>query len=448
MTMRFVWVGAIVAVLLVVVLTAGVTAPSARETGSPARLGIDALPATITVKTVTVGKDPSTLTYNPSNQEVYVVSESTNNVSAINATTYAVTKIAVGSSPLVGTYGASNKDVYVENSGSNSISVISSANKVIKTIKLPGYYPETQAYDPANGDLYVLTEGTSGAQITDINHATWALTTKALPSGSEEITYDNASSSLVVSCGVSNELAVISATNVVTLVKLTTGLFPEYAVYNPSDKDLYVSDIGESKTGTVTKTGNVSVLSSSNKIIATVKVGSFPTFPVYDPSSHDIYQINTGQLSVVNHSIVYPVSTVSIIGTTNKVLATVTLGKYAVIGTYDPKNNEMYISCTASNKTYAIDSATNAIAATVATKQNAVGAEYDPALGDEMALGFSTFTNSSSTAKTIVTVIPSTNTGTSTITLGTGPAGGGGYIAADSGFWLVNEGGTTVSVVL
>jgi YVTN family beta-propeller protein len=435
--------GLAVIVVFVLALSAGASAANSHSVEISAAIHPMVNPAAVSVKTVTVGSKPSTEVYNPANTEVYVVSTPTDSVSAVNSSTYKVTKISVGKEPELLTYAPSTKDVYVENLESNNVSVINTANKVVRSVKLPGVAGVTQIYDPANGNLFAMSYTANTTVISDINHTTWALKTITLPTGAFSLAFDNATNSVVVSDGESNELTVISATNVVTTVKLTVGTWPYFMTYNPFDKDLYITDIGESLKG-VSKTGNVSVLSSSNKIIATIKVGNFPLFGTYDPSSHDIYEVNTGY--PVGKT--YPTSTVSIIGTTNKVVATVTVGKFAGVAIYDPKNAEMYVSCADSNKTYAIDSATNAIAATITTTQYPSGAIYDSALGEIIVGGDTTFLNSSSTAKSVATLIPSSNTGATTLTLGTGPIGDGIWDPSDSGVFASNSGTNTVSVVL
>ncbi|MGD0588751.1 MAG: YncE family protein [Thermoplasmata archaeon] len=427
------------AFLIVLIVIAGASATSVHGTGSPVRFVTDALPATISTKTVTVGSGPENVLYDPANTEVYVGNINSNTVSYVSSTTYVVKTISPEKDPLILTYSASNKDVYVENGETKTISVISSAtNKVTHTITLPGTVL-TQVYDPANGDVYAESLTTTDVfELSDINHATFALKNVVLPSEAIFAAYDNASTSLVFPITGLNEVVAVSSTDVATTVKLKTGLSPEWMVYNPDDKDLYITDVGSPSS----KTGNVSVLSSANTIVATIKVGKFPTFGSYDPSNHDIFEVNTGGVTKP-----YPTSTVSVIGTSNTVLTTITVGKYAVIASYDPKNSEMYVSCAASNKTYAISSTTNKIVGTITTTQYAGASEYDPALGDMLAAGISNFVNHSSTAKTIITVIPSSNTGPSTVTIGPGPLAGAAYDPKDSGFWGANN-GDTVSIIL
>ena len=442
MNMRWLRLSASLGILLVAVLVAS-TAASAQSVGlrMESRLPVPTL--TVTTKTVTVGKDPNIAFYDPGNEEVYVANEGSGTVSAISSTTYAVTSVTVGSDPLLLTYSVSTKDLYVLNY-ETSVSVISTANKVLKTITFgSGDIPVNQAYDPANGDVYVLVLTSTTPEMVQINSASYAQKDVPLPTGSlSYITYDNASTSLVVSDGDENELTVISSSNAVTTVKLTVGIWPTWMVYNPHDSDLYISDIGVTTKG-YTKTGNVSVLSSANKIVATVKVGELPTTSWYDPKNFDIYVVDTGGLPSGK---TYPTSKVSVITTSNKVTKTLTVGKYAVVAFYDPTNTEMYVACPASDLTYTITNA-NALGPKVTTTQNAGAAIYDPGLGEMVAVGISTFLGAS-TADTIATIIPSTNTGTSTVTLGEGPAAGTAYDPTDSGLWVVNGGTTSVTVIL
>jgi YVTN family beta-propeller protein len=443
------------AVLLVMILLVSVAAASARPAGAGTApvsatgsgeatpvTGATAL-ATISLKNITVGKGPDSEVYDPATQDVYVGNLLAGTVSAVNSTTYKVTTIPVGKYPTEMIYSASSKDVYVLNDESDNISVISTANKVVHTVKLPGLAAVTQIYDPANGNVYVVQVTSTGSELTAINHASFGLTNRVLPAGADYAAYDNASTSIVVSSCDLNEVTAASDTNNLTVVKLPTGICPVFEVYNPNNKDLYISDIGEGVHG-FTKTGNLSVLSSANKIIKTFVVGSVPALATYDPSNHDVYLVNDGDQNATVHS----ASTVWVISSGNSVAKVISVGKDADIASYDPSNSEMYVSAAASNKTYAIDGSTNAIVATLTTTQYPEGAFYDPALGDMLVPGETVFENSSSTAKTVVTVIPSTNTGTSTLVLGTGPVGGGVYDPVDRGVWASNHGTTTVTIIL
>ena len=445
MTRGWIRRGGSIAVLLILAVVASASATSAHAVVGPRTLTRDApAPFAATVTTVAVGKDPNFVMYDPANKDLFVANEKSASVSVISSSTNkVVATVTVGTEPLDMIYDPSSQDVYVLNF-EVSLSVISSANKVVHTETFPaGVIPFTQIYDPADSDVYVVCDTSSGPVLERINPSTWALTSISLPAGAlVYIAYDNASSSLVASAGSSNELAVVSTSNAVTLVKLPAGIWPAWMIYNPHDSDLYVTDIGETSKG-FTKTGNVSVLSSANKITATVKVGEYPTIDWYDPGNYDMYQVNTGLPS----GSTYPASTVSVISGT-KVVKTLTVGKYAVVAQYDPKNGDMYVACPDSDATYPISKA-NALGAAIPTTQWATAAVYDPALGDMLATGEGTTTFLGTTgADIIVTLIPSTNTGTSTVTLELGPVAGGAYDPADSGYWFADSGSNAVSVIL
>jgi len=440
--MKRVVVGGVAALVVLVVLlvVVGASANSIHPGVLSRSSALSLSPAKVTTKTVTVGKSPDGVVYDPANTEILVANSGSGTVSAVNSSTYKVTSITVGTDPITLTYSPSSGDVYALNSESESASVIDSANTVTHTVTLPGD-AVGQLYDPANGDVYELTIGSSGYEISDVNHTTFKLTSVALPVGALFTAYDNATGSLVVSAGETNELTIVSSSDKTTTVTLTTGLFPTYMTYDPFNQDLYVTESGETSTG-FTKTGNVSVLASDNKIVATIQTGEYPTLSTYDPDNHDIYVVDTG----VPKGKTYPTSSVSVITSSNTLATTITVGKFAILATYDPKNDDMYVPCGASNLTYVIDSA-NAVTAKVTTKDYGAGAVYDPALGDMLVAGISSLENPNSTAKTIVTIIPSTNKGTSTVTLGPGPIEGIAYDPKDSGYWGANH-GDTVSVIL
>ena len=439
MTTRFLRVSASVTVLLVLVLLSSATLASAREV-APSPRHETQTPLTLTTKSVKVGKDPESALYDPTTKEVYVVNYGADTVSAISSasTPAVVATITVGKAPSIITYAPSTGDLYVGNL--TEISIISSANTVVHTVTFPpATFLGAEIYDPANGDVYVLVSGTSIDQIAQTSP--FALTSIPLPTGALFVTYDNASKSIVVSSGESGKVTAISSTDKTTTVTLPKGAVPEWMVYDPHDSDLYITWDTLTAHG-FAKTGNVSVLTSANKITKTIKIGAYPSLGWYDPANFEIYEMNTGLQTPPT----YVASTISIItGTT--LTTTLTVGKDALIAFYDPKNTEMYVACPASNLTYAITSA-NAITAMVVTKQNPGVAIYDPGLGETLAIGETEFNGHASTAKTLLTVIPSTNTGPTSLSLAEGPAGGAAYDPTDSGFFVVNSGAGTVSVIL
>ena len=112
---------------------------------------------------VGVSSNPFGVIFDPANQEMYVVAQSTNQVSVFNATTNGfITNIAVGSSPLLAAFDPVNSEVYVTNSKSNSVSVISSStNMVVATINVGSTvsFPIGVAFNPNVRDTYVALFG-------------------------------------------------------------------------------------------------------------------------------------------------------------------------------------------------------------------------------------------------------------------------------------------------
>jgi YVTN family beta-propeller protein len=414
----------------VVLLLLGVAA------GAGAVTSTGHFPAIAVAKTITVGKTPAEIVY-AANGDLYVVNQAGNSVSVIaGSTNTVVATVSVVKSPVNEVYDPTSKEVYVSNS--TQVSVIStSTNKVVTTVKLVGNIGPA-GFDPANGDLYYLSSSYPATNLLNkIDHSTHAVTKITVGSLPESAVYDNATRCMVTSNAGSNSLSVVnSTTNAVTTVSLPAGHEPVTMVYNSADKDLYVVDSGAYPV--LSKTGNVSVLSSANKIVATVKVGTFPILATVDPKNHDVYVVNTGLSSGSKIA----TSSVSVISTANKVVTTVTIGKDGILPTYDPANGEIYVPCKYSNATYVINGSTNKLAHTLATKPYPLVAFYDPGPTDMLVIE-----DSNSTTKTKVVVISSTDTIVTTLTLGLGPLGGGAYDPGNRDVYGSNEGSNTVSVV-
>ncbi len=425
--------------------------PSTRAPGGTVSSPGTLVPAISVIKTLTVGKDPTAVVLDPATHEVYVANERSNSVSVINATTNTVVKtIRVGLQPTTLLYNPSNKDLYVENFGSSNYSVISTADKVVSTVKIQGSLTgAAPLYDPANGDVYGLSTGfvppaTFYYNVSKVDKTTQVVTTIHVAAGAYDMAYDNASKCVVVSDSTSGKLSVVnSSTNAVTTVTLPAGLDPAFSIYNPASKDLYILDLGITSKGQ-TPTGNVTVLRPNNTVAATIKVGAFPVFAFLDPANHDVYVSDWGVQNKTTHA--YPKSTVSVISTANKVVATLHVGVQPGELAYSPKTLDIYIPCQGSNKTYVVNASTNKWTGTNLTvKQYPFIAVYDPGNGDVLVVGDSNATGTP--VKTNATVISSTNKVVATLIFGLGPAGGYVYDAATKTGFVSNSGAGTVSLV-
>lgn len=397
----------------------------------------------MTETNITVGKTPSGIAYDPSNKEVYVVNTASNTTSAIKSTGGTPVTIKVGLGPDAVVYNPADKDIFVLNEYSGSVSVINGTNKVIHTLTLPGPDPTSLLVDPANGNVYVVDYNVTVETLFDLNHTTWKLHGVPLKGPSFSVLFDNATSDIVLAIPQLNDLQIVTPADSLSTIHLTKGTAPAFLSYDPANKDVLVADLGENfTTGKLTKTGNVTALGPANTIVKTLTVAAAPILAAYDPSDKDMFVVSFNALPFGAKN-----STVTVLTSTVTVAKALAVGKYCEFPSYDAKNTEMYLPCTRSNVTYAINSTTFAVAAKVATPGNPVVAFYDPGISEMMVFNDPVFYNKASTTKTLDFVVPSSNTGVVKLTLGAGGTGDGLYDPTNSGVWVTNEGSGTVTVI-
>ncbi len=141
---------------------------------------------------------------------------------------------------------------------------------------------------------------------------------------------------------------------------------PVAVTFAPANNYVYVANYGSN---------DVSVIDgSTNKIVATIPVGKNPILLAYAPSNQEIYVSNWGS------------STVSAISSaTNTIVATIPVGSGPQGIAFDPANNEILVTNynfpSASNTVSAISTATNTVVATITVGSNPIRLAYDPANG-------------------------------------------------------------------
>lgn len=428
-------------------LAAG-TPVGARTVSHPGMLATNA--AISVVKNVGVGKTPTSVAYDPSNKDIYVADSGAGKVTVISGATNLVVKtLTVGAQPETLLYNPHNARMYVLNLGSDSVTVIRSNNTIAATVPISAISLFNMVYDPANGAVYVLSyafvpPSSILYNLSKINPTTNAVTKITVGAGASSTLYDPATQDLVVADSSANQLSIVnSSTNTVTTVTLLTGKYPASLLYNPANKDVYVLDAGYVTKG-IAKTGNVSVLSSSNKIVATLKVAKLPISATLDPASNEVFVVSLGSPNATTRQ--YPNGVVSVIGPKNTVVTTVKVGKEAFLSSYDPATQDMYVPCAQSNATYVINGTTNVLVGSpIPSKQYPVVGLYDPATKDMLVIGDSNTTGKPQT--TNVTVISTTNTRLTTLILGKGPVGGFAYDPTNLDAYCSNEAAATVSVI-
>ena len=313
----------------------------------------------------------------------------------INGTTNLVVKtLTVGTKPVTLLYDPHNARMYVLNLGSHSVTVIRSNNTIAATVSISATEIYNLVYDPTNGAVYALSYEFAPPtsvfyNLSKINPTTNAVTKIKVGVGASSL-YDPATLDLVVADSSVNALSIVnSSTNAVTTVTLT-GNYPSSLLYNPVNKDVDALDAGDFTKG-VTKTGNVSVLSSSNKIVATVKVAKLPISATLDPTSNKVFVVSSGSPNATTGK--FPNGVVTVISSTNAVVATVTVGKEALVSSYDPATQDIYMPCGQSNATYVINGTTNVLVGSpIPSKQYPLVGVYDPGTKDMLVAGDSNTT--------------------------------------------------------
>ena len=102
--------------------------------------------------------------------------------------------------------------------------------------------------------------------------------------------------------------------------------FPNDAVYDAADHDVYVTD---------SFADNVSVVAPNGTLVTTVPIGLSPSALAYSPVTQDVYVAGTSRAAS-------SVSFVEAIGPTNAIVATVTVGRCADVLDFSSATGEMY----------------------------------------------------------------------------------------------------------
>jgi YVTN family beta-propeller protein len=305
---------------------------------------------------LTVGTDPTNLTVDTSNGNVYVANWGSNSVSVINATTYtvAVSAISVGSGPDGIAYDPSG-EVYVANTDASTVTVIAASNNtvVVPAISLnlpyPLYsYPQTIAVDPANGLVYVGSGNTDN--VSEINATTHTL--------------------------------------VRTTVELNGGPFTE--VFDSGTNSVFVTDIAAE--GTVTYEINASTFATIGAPMFLPGDDSNLNFTLQasavDPAAHELFLINQTDdwnVTVFNTTTHAQVTNIVPIGGESAGVVDGLL--------YDPQNGLLYESYEAPGNLTVVNPTTNTVVHQYATLNDGIlSATLDP-VTSELYIEYAYFAN-------------------------------------------------------
>ncbi|MFL6375913.1 MAG: hypothetical protein ACJ72R_00425 [Nitrososphaeraceae archaeon] len=252
------------------------------------------------IDTVSVGKKPLAITYNPNNNHVYVANTFSDTVSVIDTlrNNNIISNIAVGHFPGNSSsgiaYNSNNDNIHVANIGSDSVSEIDgSTNAVTSTIKQL-FNPAGIAYDPVNGYVYVANKESNTVSVIDTLGNNKVIATIPVGTSPSAIIFDSDNGHVyVANTGSDNSRDTISVIDtsinrVIATIPVSNG--PNGITLDSNSGKIYVSN---------TFSNNISVIDDSkNKVITTIPVGINPYGIVYNPSNHHIYVANHGSNTI------------------------------------------------------------------------------------------------------------------------------------------------------
>ena len=400
-----------------VLMSGSVAARPVGESGIPALKNA----AFSIIKSIAVGKLPEGPVYDAANGNIYVPNEDSSSVSVISSATNKVTATIPVTHTEPGSVltGAvldpwARELFVVDENNFGNVSIINTTNdKLTATVPLNIGFPIYPYYNPYNREVYVISQELGIAVIATPTNKETAL--PVCPGNRTHVAFvtplglylDNATHDFVTDCPTTGAISIInSVTNAVTTLYLPKGNHPDFQVYDPTNKDMYIVDTG-GEFNLFNRSANVTVLGPSNTIVATVATtGALGTNPTYDPSNHEIYVMGL----TFNKTLGPDPSVLTVLSNTSKVVSKITVGFGAEIATYDPANTELYVPSLKTNTTDVINGTTNKVVSTLVSHGDPYVAVYDPSnhyigiLGYLSSTEISTLTVYSSANKLVTTL--------------------------------------------
>jgi YVTN family beta-propeller protein len=241
------------------------------------------------LSTIAIGGQASGETYDPGNQEVYVVVGG-NSVVGISAVKLDVVAMIPAFSAYTLAYDPANHELYAPYSSGVSV-INTTSNTLLTTIKanninLP--VPLGVAYVPLNHEIYVSNIYGGSGMISIINGATNQVIRTISCPDAFLLAYDPTNKLIYVTQPSLNSVSVINPVTNKVIKIIAVGQQPEGLAYAASNKEMYIANAGAYST---------MVINSKNAIIANIPINGNRL--AYDSANRDIYVVGAN-VSVVN----------------------------------------------------------------------------------------------------------------------------------------------------
>ena len=362
------------------------------------------------------GTAPVAIAYDPGNHDVYVANSGSTNVSVLSGSSL-IASVPVGTTPDSLTYEPLNETMIVTNSGSDNVSVISRTNLIASTVSLAsGAGPDAGVFDPADSYVYIADHGTSASVsvLTDDQTITGI-------SGPRAIAVDGSGAYTAIANFAASTVSVVPTgfTGSPASTTVAVGTHPIAIVFSQSTGHFYVANNGSD---------NVSVIglsAGSWKVVATVALtgGSSPSNLIYDSHApNDVFVADWGTAGV------------SVITTTNTVSG-VAVGANPIGLAVDPNSGDVYVTDYGAG---AVDvlGPTGLSLGSVAVGTAPVAAAWNPASGNCYVANYGSGTYSVVRGTTLL----------GTRTAGTHP-GALAFDYGDNDIYLADNGSANVKVI-
>jgi YVTN family beta-propeller protein len=253
------------------------------------------------IGSVPCGQKPIAIDVSPDGQFVYTANFDSNDVTALNTTSLAVTTIPVGEAPTGVAVEGSRAKVWVTNSASSNVSIINTTTMTVDGgfSLSPGSAATSATYDAAHDEFYV----------TNTNP---------------------------------NLVSVYNGSNLSLVATVVDGLGVLSAYYDASHGQMLTADFGSNQVGAINDT--------SHTLDSLVRIGTAPAGEVLDGATGDLYVFDGAS----NLTYIVDPSTETVVGT-------LAVGPGPFAGAYDPVTERIFIAGSSNNDLTVVDGRTNTV---------------------------------------------------------------------------------------
>jgi len=232
------------------------------------------------ITNVPVGSYPVAVAVNTQTNKIYVVNQSSNNVTVIDGATNLPATVGVGTSPTALAINPVTNKIYVTNGDGNSVTVIDGATNSTTTVSA-GFYPVAIDVNPVTNQIYVANFDSANVTVIDgasntirtigVGTTPWAVAVNALTN----LIY-------VANYGTGTVSVINGATG--TTATITVGSRPRAIAVNVLTNQIYVANFGSN---------TVSIIDGATDGVTPVDVGPGPVALAADAVHNRIYVANS-----------------------------------------------------------------------------------------------------------------------------------------------------------